>query len=280
MVPWHTVRVPVDPDVMSPGGFAEIRHLIAHDTGDLTHVRVPAGKVSAPAWLDVAEFFYVWGGWGQLWRRRGDQERVVDLEPGTCVAVPAGTAFQYRALGGRTASATDLIILLAVVPHWTLESYHHADVEPEWPPSHRQGSREPLPQTADQDLGDVVRLAASPDDLAPDGSEIRLLPQSEAGGLAHCQVPPGGTTTAVRHRTVSETWFVLDGAGELWRSAPSDQGSHSAITSLAHGVAVDIPLGTTFQFRSTGRDPLQMLLLTTPPWPGPSEAIVADNYWT
>ena len=82
-------------------------------------------------------------------------------------------------------------------------------------------------------------------------------------------------TTAVRHRTVSETWFVLDGAGELWRSADSGQDQHDEVTALRHGVAVDIPLGTTFQFRATSKDPLQLLLLTAPRWPGADEAIVA-----
>jgi hypothetical protein len=66
MVAWSTVRLPADPGAMSPGGVSEIRDLIGHDYGDLTHIRVPAGGVSAPAWLEVAEFFYVWAGWGQL----------------------------------------------------------------------------------------------------------------------------------------------------------------------------------------------------------------------
>jgi mannose-6-phosphate isomerase-like protein (cupin superfamily) len=254
--------------------------LIGHDYGDLTHVRVPVGGVSAPAWLDVAEFFYVWAGWGQLWRMRGPPEDLVDLRPGTCVAVLPGTTFQYRAKGGSAASPTDLVVVLAVVPHWKRELYHHADVEPKWLPTHPEGPRDPPPETVDEDLGQVVRLPAHWDVLAPDGSEIRLLPEIEAAGSAHCQLAPGLISTAVHHRTVSETWFVLDGAGELWRSTQSDQGLRSEITSLAHGVAVDIPLGTTFQFRSTGKDPLQLLLLTAPRWPGANEAMVAaKQFW-
>jgi mannose-6-phosphate isomerase-like protein (cupin superfamily) len=276
MVAWSTARLPVDPDAMSPGGVSEIRHLIGHDYGDLTHVRVPVGGVSAPAWLDVAEFFYVWAGWGQLWRMRGSHADVVDLRPGTCVSVLRGTTFQYRAQGGSSASPTDLVIVLAVVPHWSLELYHHADVEPRWLPTHPEGPLVPPPEAVDEELGQVVRLPASWDTLAPDGSEIRLLPEIEAAGLAHCQLAPGQTSTAVLHRTVSETWFVLDGAGELWRS---DAGLRSEITSLAHGVAIDIPLGTTFQFRSTGKDPLQLLLLTAPRWPGAHEAKGAEPYW-
>ena len=233
---------------MSPGGVSEIRHLIGRDYGDLTHVRVPAGGVSAPAWLEVAEFFYVWAGRGQLWRKRGAREDVVDLRPGTCASVLAGTGFQYRAQddAGMT-SPSDLIVLLAVVPQWRLELYHHAEVEPHWTPTQPEGPLDPLPAVTDDDLGSVVQLPGEYDVLAPDGSEIRLLPAVQSASLAHCQLPPGSITKPVRHRAVSETWFVLDGAGELWRSAGADQDHSEEVTALRHGVAVDIPLGTTFQ---------------------------------
>ena len=126
----------------------------------------------------------------------------------------------------------------------------------------------------------MVRLPGEYDDLAPDGSEVRLLPVVDEASLVHCQLPAGTITTAVRHRTVSETWFVLDGAGELWRSAGRDPDHHEEVTPLRHGVGVDIPVGTTFQFRSTGKDPLQLLLLTAPKWPGADEAVVATvPYW-
>jgi mannose-6-phosphate isomerase-like protein (cupin superfamily) len=190
-----------------------------------------------------------------------------------------GTTFQYRAEAGSAASPADLIVVLAVVPPWSRELYHHAEVEPKWLPTHPEGPLDAPPEAVDEDLGEVVRLPANWDALAPDGSEIRLLPEIEAGGLAHCQLAAGATSTAVHHQTVNETWFVLDGAGELWRSAQSDQGLSSEITLLAHGVAVDIPLGTTFQFRSTGKDPLQLLLLTAPHWPGANEAVVTNQYW-
>jgi len=279
MVAWDTVRLPVKPDAMSPGGVSEIRHLISHDYGDLTHVRVPAGGVSAPAWLDVAEFFYVWAGWGQLWRKCGVLEDVVDLRPGTCASVLPGSAFQYRAEGGPTASPADLVIVLAVVPRWSQKVYHHADVEPKWVPTHRNGPLDPPPEVVGAELGPVIRLPANWDTLAPDGSEIRSLVEIQAAGIAHCQLAPGLTSTAVHHRTVSETWFVLDGAGELWRSAQVEDGLRTEITPLAHGVSVDIPLGTTFQFRSTGKDSLQLLLLTAPRWPGPDEAVEATQQW-
>jgi mannose-6-phosphate isomerase-like protein (cupin superfamily) len=44
-------------------------------------------------------------------------------------------------------------------------------------------------------------------------------------------------------------------------------------------VSLDIPLGTTFQFRSTGDEPLAAVGTTMPPWPGDDEAEPADGPW-
>jgi mannose-6-phosphate isomerase-like protein (cupin superfamily) len=60
-------------------------------------------------------------------------------------------------------------------------------------------------------------LKTDPDYSAPDGSEIRLLLNVKGGGLAHCTLPPAATTLAVRHRTVEEIWYFLDGTGEVWK---------------------------------------------------------------
>lgn len=54
---------------------------------------------------------------------------------------------------------------------------------------------------------------------APDGSEIRLLVQTERGGSVHCQLPVGGVSKPVRHRSVEEIWFFLGGCGEVWRKS-------------------------------------------------------------
>lgn len=60
-------------------------------------------------------------------------------------------------------------------------------------------------------LGETKDLGESVDYLAPDGSEIRLLPSLPHGGLAHCTLRPGGVSKAVRHRSVEEIWYVLEG---------------------------------------------------------------------
>ncbi len=46
------------------------------------------------------------------------------------------------------------------------------------------------------------------------------------------------------------------------------------------GVSLTIPLGTQFQFRATGHEPLTMVAITMPPWPGADEAYAVEGPWT
>lgn len=113
------------------------------------------------------------------------------------------------------------------------------------------------------------------DAFAPDGSEIRLLPTLSGGSMAHCRLPVGMVTQAVQHPRVEEIWYVLSGKGEIWRKQATDE----AITSLETGVSVTIPVGTIFQFRNIGNVPLDIILMTMPPWAGPEDAIKEENHW-
>lgn len=120
------------------------------------------------------------------------------------------------------------------------------------------------------------RLPKRADALAPDGSEIRRLARTPACSVGHATLAPGQTSAAVRHRTVTEVWHVLGGRGELWRSLDGEQ----EVVALAEGVCADIPLGAAFQFRALGPQPLRVLLVTTPPWPGEGEAELVGGVWT
>ncbi len=131
---------------------------------------------------------------------------------------------------------------------------------------------EPMPVTA---TFASARPADTLDLLAPDGSEIRLLPQVAGGSMVHCTLPPGGVSLAVAHRTVEELWYVLAGEGELWRR----QGGEDAVVPLLPGTAHSIPLGTQFQFRNPGAAPLELVIVTTPPWPGEEEAVRVADHW-
>lgn len=122
----------------------------------------------------------------------------------------------------------------------------------------------------------TLRLPAAPDVTAPDGADVRILLALDGGSMAHFELAPGETTLAIRHRTVEEIWYILAGSGEMWRK----QGSQESIETLTPGVCLTIPVGTHFQFRAHGADPLATVAITMPPWPGEEEAITVDGPWT
>jgi len=121
----------------------------------------------------------------------------------------------------------------------------------------------------------TARAGRSADALAPDGSEIRLLGAVRGGGVVHCTLPPGRTSLAVRHRTVEEIWYVLGGRGQVWRG----QGPREEVVDVEPGVALTIPLGVHFQFRTVGSEPLRFVIVTIPPWPGVTEAVRVKDHW-
>jgi mannose-6-phosphate isomerase-like protein (cupin superfamily) len=121
----------------------------------------------------------------------------------------------------------------------------------------------------------TMRLPAKPDVVAPDGSDVRILLGLAGGGMAHFELAAGKTSIAVAHRTVEEIWFFLRGRGEMWRK----QGEREEIVAVEPGVCLTIPLGTHFQFRSLGPEPLSAVAITIPPWPGDGEAYAVDGKW-
>ncbi len=121
----------------------------------------------------------------------------------------------------------------------------------------------------------TMRLPPVPDIVAPDGSDVRVLLGVAGGGMAHFSLAPGETSTAVVHRTVEEIWFVLSGRGEMWRR----QDARTEIVALSSNVCLTIPLGTEFQFRAIGDEPLTVVAATMPPWPGEGEAITITGPW-
>ena len=116
---------------------------------------------------------------------------------------------------------------------------------------------------------------ATPEGRSPAGAEIRYLMGGETGDMIHSTVPPGQVNRATVHATVSEFWHVLSGEGRIWRrDATAEETS-----VLQHGVTIDIPVGTAFQYRCDGVDPLQFICVTMPPWRGDHEATIIDGPW-
>jgi mannose-6-phosphate isomerase-like protein (cupin superfamily) len=121
----------------------------------------------------------------------------------------------------------------------------------------------------------TAQLPEEYDYLAPDGSEIRLLPEVGGGGLSHCTLPVGGVSKAVYHRTVDEIWYFISGAGEVWRK----RGRQESVRQVGPGSCLNIPCGTSFQFRNVGGEPLYLVIATIPRWPGEQEAVPIEGHW-
>lgn len=115
-----------------------------------------------------------------------------------------------------------------------------------------------------------------PDAIAPDGMEVRLLPKVAGGSMAHFRMPAGKTGRAVSHRTVEELWHILAGTGVMWMA--HDEWGEKEVP-LQAGASFSIPLGTRFQLRNTGADPLDAVAVTIPAWPGDDEAVFVEGKW-
>jgi mannose-6-phosphate isomerase-like protein (cupin superfamily) len=267
MDPWATQDVRLLYDYVAPSGATEIRLLPNLPQGEIVHATTPPQRISAPARLDgIAEFFFVLGGQAELWRADGHGEEVTELFAGRCVKMPPGTLFQYRTGSQR------LEFLVITAPRWERNRWRHAE-RGRW--------------SADE-IGLGVAVGTKPrsswtadvreriDKIAPDGSEIRLLLDDDAGGFAHCSLKQGLCSEAIKHKTVDEIWFVLGGKGTIWRRSEAGQAAEDL---LRPGRCITIPVGISFQFRAEAESPLRIGIATFPKWPGDDEAQSVDGPW-
>ena len=122
---------------------------------------------------------------------------------------------------------------------------------------------------------DTMQLPETPDVIAPDGSDVRVLLQLGRGSMAHFELGAGRVSRAVAHHSVDEIWYVLHGRGQMWRR----QAQRQETVPLYAGTCVSIPAGTHFQFRADGGGPLAAIGVTMPPWPGADEAYEVPGAW-
>ena len=113
--------------------------------------------------------------------------------------------------------------------------------------------------------------------IAPDGSEVRLLltedHQATKCSMVEVSIAPGAVSPTVRHRTVEEAWYVVEGEGEVWRCPPGQTVENAPPVSVSTGDALVIPTGWAFQFRAFSHAGLRFICVTMPPWPGMDEAL-------
>lgn len=113
-------------------------------------------------------------------------------------------------------------------------------------------------------------------EVAPDGSLVRSLHSFDTGSLSYCTLSESCISKAVRHKTVSEIWYFIEGEGKLWRRLDTQEET----VEIEPGVSITIPVGTTFQFWNTGEGLLEFLCVTMPKWPGAQEAEFVAGPWT
>ncbi|MDP7587786.1 MAG: cupin domain-containing protein [SAR202 cluster bacterium] len=121
----------------------------------------------------------------------------------------------------------------------------------------------------------------TPDDTAPDGSEIRLLVGENQGAskssLVEVTLGTGEVSRPVRHRTVEEVWYVLEGAGKVWRCPLEADPETVPPVDVSPGDSLVIPKDWSFQFKAGNGGPLRFLCHTTPSWPGEDEAVPVEH---
>ena len=119
------------------------------------------------------------------------------------------------------------------------------------------------------------RAAITPDTIAPDGSEVRFLLAAAHGAtrasIVEITIHAGQISRPVRHQTVEEAWYVLEGHGRVWRQGPS--AAVGSVANVGPGDALVIPLGWAFQFAANDDAPMRFVCVTMPPWPGEDEAV-------
>jgi mannose-6-phosphate isomerase-like protein (cupin superfamily) len=105
--------LPATPTVVAPDG-SDVRVLLALPAGSMAHFELAAGQLArAVMHRSVEEIWFVIAGRGEMWRKQGDREETVLLQPGVCLTIPLGTHFQFRA------SASEHVAAVAVtMPAW------------------------------------------------------------------------------------------------------------------------------------------------------------------
>jgi mannose-6-phosphate isomerase-like protein (cupin superfamily) len=126
---FKTLRLPAERTVVAPDG-SDVRVLLGLAAGGMAHFELAAGETAgAVTHRTVEEIWFVISGRGEMWRKQGEHEETVALEPGVCLTIPLGTQFQFRASAEESVSA-----VAVTMPPWPGDGEAVAVVGP-WPAS-------------------------------------------------------------------------------------------------------------------------------------------------
>jgi mannose-6-phosphate isomerase-like protein (cupin superfamily) len=129
MPQFATMQLPEKPTTIAPDG-SDVRVLLGLPAGSMAHFELAPGKVArAVTHRTVGEVWFVVAGRGEMWRLQDGHEETVPLEPGTCLTLPVGTHFQFRASASEPVSAIGV-----TMPPWPGEN-EAIEVEGPWVPS-------------------------------------------------------------------------------------------------------------------------------------------------
>ena len=113
MPAFESSRVKAEYDLLAPDG-SEIRLLHSLSGASVVHCSLPVGAVSTPVRHRTVEEVWVFlSGEGQVWRKQGARELVLDARAGVSLTIPLGTQFQFRNTGD-----VPLEFIIATTPPW------------------------------------------------------------------------------------------------------------------------------------------------------------------
>ncbi|MEZ4708382.1 MAG: hypothetical protein R3A44_14315 [Caldilineaceae bacterium] len=131
MTTFQTTRLPVKPDVVAPDG-SDVRILLRlPERGSMAHFELGPGQTSvAVTHRTVEEIWYFLTGRGEMWRKQGEHEEIVPVEPGVCLTIPLGAHFQFRAFGYAPLAAIGV-----TMPPWPEGDEEAVVVPGKWEPT-------------------------------------------------------------------------------------------------------------------------------------------------
>ena len=168
-----------------------------------------------------------------------------------------GAAFTAKVVGSDP--STDLAVLEVNAPRRLLEPLRLAD-------------------SSAVDVGDPVYALGSRD--GPGAAYYYGQSTNGEEGGAGGSFGTSGGNLAVSTLGNAELLPLIGGMSGQDSCNGAHGGGGGGAVQISAGVSIDIPLGTTFQLRSHGQEPLRALGATMPPWPGPGEAILTEGPWT